>query len=136
MVTKLFDLVTRQFTVALLLTLFYGSFSVWADSRNDLDATLSRYKAGDLEETLLKELNLNSYSKTDIPNLPEGQALTIYHLPKGDVRVSTQMTKDRQSVLSSPPFFVPDSRTVAQRLKDEGIAWDNYVKQLKQENQK
>jgi hypothetical protein len=105
---------------ALLGLVFIGSQSI--------ETTVSHYKVGDSEASLLKELNLLSYPKFDYPNLPFGDSETVYHLSSGDVFVFTTLTKDNRVILSPAPFFVSDSTSVADRIKRENQAMEVYYR--------
>jgi hypothetical protein len=97
-------------------------------SKSKIEAALSRYKAGDEETPLIKELNLAGQPRFYYPNLPAGDEMVDYFLPEGNVRVSTRLADSGKVVLSSDPFFIEDHTPIADRVKKYNDAMDDYAK--------
>jgi hypothetical protein len=95
-----------------------------------IEITLSGYKIGDDEQPLLEELSLSSAPKTDVPNLPVRESMTIYYLPCGNIQISTRSTGNGREILSGDPFFLRDSTPIKERLKKASQSWNDYVQQL------
>jgi hypothetical protein len=93
-----------------------------SESSKAIELWLSHYKAGDLADPLLKESKLLSCPRFDYPDQPWDKSRTDYFLPTGNVVVCTSLLKDDRTqsykcILSQAPFFIPESTSVAERIK-------------------
>jgi hypothetical protein len=118
--------------LSLLLVLAVGCFVTGCGtSVSRIESTLSRYKAGDDEAPLIKELNLYGQPSFVYPNLPAGEEMIDYFLPEGNVRISTRLSDSGRVVLSSAPLFIEDRTPISGRIKKYNQAMDGYVEKLK-----
>jgi hypothetical protein len=110
------------FLALVLLGLPCGRLEGDNDAPKAIELWLSHYKAGNLADPLLNEPKLLSCPRFDYPDQPWNQSRTDYFLPTGNVVVCTTLLKDERSqsyrcVLSQAPFFVPESTSVSERVK-------------------